>query len=192
MAKQRFFDQVFEFIMKMSQGDSCHNAEWLLKENLFVSWKVSVIKSNLRNSGFDFAKKRGKEAAVINQLELYLILKIKALGRWVASHDEYYPSQVCPCCFGVLEKVPNYHLRVHECQTCKKHFHRDTGSAQLMARIVWSLLDRTWSDDEDNPVPPIMRRWQPPTALQDQPARIALIPLNPNYKLLLRERKEKK
>jgi hypothetical protein len=72
-----------------------------------------------------------------------------------------------------LEKVPNYHLRVHECQTCKRHFHRDTGSAQLMARIVWSLLDRTWSDDEVNPVPPIMRRWQPPTALQDQPAQIA-------------------
>jgi hypothetical protein len=130
-------------------------------------------KSNLRNSGFDFAKKRGKEAAVINQLESYLILKIKALGHWVASHDEYYSSQVCPCCFGIVEKVPNYHLRVHECQTCKRHFHRDTGSAQLMARIVWSLLDRTWSDDEANPVPPIMRRWQPPTALKDQPAQIA-------------------
>jgi hypothetical protein len=72
-----------------------------------------------------------------------------------------------------LEKVPNYNLRVHECQTCKRHFHRDTGSAQLMARIVWSLLDRTWSDDEANPVPPIMRRWQPPTALKDQPAQIA-------------------
>jgi hypothetical protein len=42
-----------------------------------------------------------------------------------------------------------------------------------MARIVWSLLDRTWSDDEASPVPPIMRRWQPPTALQDQPAQIA-------------------
>ena len=43
MAKQRFFDQVFEFIMKMSQGDSCHNAEWLLKEKntaiLFVFGK---------------------------------------------------------------------------------------------------------------------------------------------------------
>jgi hypothetical protein len=145
--------------------------------NSLCLWKVSVIKSNLRNSGFDFAKKRGKEAAVISQLESYLILKIKALGHWVASHDEYYSSQVCPCCFGILEKVPNYHLRVHECQTCKRHFHRDTGSAQLMARIVWSLLDRTWSDDEANPVPPIMRRWQPPTtslsALQDQPAQIA-------------------
>jgi len=43
MAKQRFFDQVFEFIMKMSQGDSCHNADWLLKEKntaiLFVFGK---------------------------------------------------------------------------------------------------------------------------------------------------------
>ena len=34
-------------------------------------------------------------------------------------------------------------------------------------------MDRTWSDDGDNPVPPIVRRWQPPTALQDQPAQIA-------------------
>ncbi len=47
-----------------------------------------MIKSK---SGFDFAKKRGKEAAVISQLEWYLILKIKALvGHWVANHDEYY------------------------------------------------------------------------------------------------------
>ena len=51
-------------------------------------------------------------------------------------------------------------MRVHEYQTCKRYFHRDTGSAQLMARIVWS---RTRSDDEANPVP--LRRWQPPTAL---------------------------
>ncbi len=65
-----------------------------------------MIKSNLRNSGFDFAKKRGKEAAVISRLESYLILKIKALGHWVASHDEYYSSQVCPRCFGILKPVP--------------------------------------------------------------------------------------
>ncbi len=95
------------------------------------------------------------------------------LIKFLTIHDEYYSSQVCPCCFGILKKVPNYHLRVHECQTCKRNFHRDTGSAQLMARIIWSLLDRTWSDDEANPVRPIMRRWQPPTALQDQPANIA-------------------
>jgi hypothetical protein len=62
-----------------------------------------------------------------------------------------------------------------------------------MARIVWSLLDRTWSDDEANPVPPIMRRWQPPTPLQDQPAQIASSSSEPQAQtFLLRERKEKK
>ncbi len=39
--------------------------------------------------------------------------------------------------------------------------------------LLLNLLDRTWSDDEVNPVPPIMRRCQPPTALQNQPAQIA-------------------
>jgi hypothetical protein len=75
--------------------------------------------------------KRGKEAAVINQLEWYMIKKIKALGRWVANHDEYSLSLM----FWYLD----YHLPVHECQTCKRHTFswRDTaGSAQLMARAL--------------------------------------------------------
>ena len=76
--------------------------------------------------------KRGKEAAVISQLEWYLIKKIKALGHWVASHDEYrLLFSSLPLLFWYLD----YHLRVHECQTCKRHFHSDTASAQLMARI---------------------------------------------------------
>ena len=31
-----------------------------------------------------------------------------------------------------------------------------------MARVVWALLDRTWSPDEVDPIPPIMKRWKPP------------------------------
>ncbi len=65
----------------------------------------------------------------------------------------------------------------------KGYFHRDTGSAQLMARIVWS---RTRSDDEANPVP--LRRWQPPMTslptLQEQPAQIASSSYELELKLL--------
>jgi hypothetical protein len=51
-----------------------------------------------------------------------------------------------------------------------------------------NLLDRTWSDDEA-----IMRRWQPPTALQDQPAQIASSSSEPQAQTSVkRERKEKK
>ena len=138
--------------MALGKEKDCHS---------FCLWKVSLSSFIIRNSGFEFAKKRGKEAAVINQLEQFLIKKIKGLGHWVACHDEYYSSQVCPCCFGKLEKVPGSNRRVHKCGHCSKHFHRDTASAQLMARVVWSLLDRTWSPDEVDPIPPIMKRWKP-------------------------------
>ena len=61
---------------------------------------------------------------------------MRALGHLVVGIDAYRTSQGCPICLGQLADVPDHHYRVKHCGNCHVHFHRDSCSGQLMARLA--------------------------------------------------------
>jgi hypothetical protein len=63
--------------------------------------------------------KRGKEAAVISQLESYLILKIKALGHWEVSLDEYYSLSLLKSVLAVLVSWKRFLIIICECMNVR-------------------------------------------------------------------------
>lgn len=71
----------------------------------------------------------------------HLIRKARAMGIKVVGVDEWCTSQVCPCCLSKVKLVPDRHLRVMKCSSCKKYYHRDVMAAENHAIIAKYILE---------------------------------------------------
>ena len=85
----------------------------------------------LGDAGFDVG--RGCHTTFENRF----VSKAKSLGYTILYADEYYTSQVCPCCD---RKCKSKGMRVKYCQHCDLHFHRDIMAAENMCCIGESGL----------------------------------------------------
>ena len=83
--------------------------------------------------GIGLGKFRFHQDSVHAKFCKYLTQKARAIGIVVVGINEYYTSQMCPCCGAVLFDVQR---RVKYCEDCNKFFNRDNAAAENICTLT--------------------------------------------------------